>query len=63
MGASTAWLNGNEVAGIGGEPKAVLGRGVNFALDLVAGDNLLAVLDLRRQEREGSARVLPATLG
>ena len=52
-GASTAWLNGNEVAGIGGKTQAVLGRGVNFALDLVAGDNLLAVRTCAGKNEKG----------
>ena len=52
-GPSTAWLNGNEVAGIGGEPKAVLGRGVTFALDLAAGDNLLAVRTCAGKDEKG----------
>jgi hypothetical protein len=42
-GPSTAWLDGDLVASLGGEPKAVLGRGVTFTLDLDAGQNLLAV--------------------
>jgi hypothetical protein len=42
-GPSTMWLNGELLAGIAGEPHAVLGRGVVAELDLVAGDNLLTV--------------------
>jgi hypothetical protein len=42
-GPSRAWLNGAVVAEVGGEPKAVLGHGVTFVLDLAAGQNLLAV--------------------
>ena len=52
-GTSTVWLNGNEVAGIGGEPKAVLGRGVTFPLDLAAGDNLLAVRTCAGKNEKG----------
>jgi hypothetical protein len=72
-GPSTAWLNGDLVASLGGETKAVLGRGVDFELDLAAGENLLSVRTcpgqngkgprgfyLRRLTREGT--VEPADL-
>jgi hypothetical protein len=52
-GPSTVGLDGNEVAGIGGEPKAVLGRGVTFALELAAGDHLLTVRTCPGKDEKG----------
>ncbi|HVR28914.1 MAG TPA: hypothetical protein VMS86_05210 [Thermoanaerobaculia bacterium] len=42
-GPSTAWLDGEPIAEIAGEPQAVLGRGVTFPLQLEAGEHLLAI--------------------
>ncbi|HEX2466273.1 MAG TPA: hypothetical protein VHR17_16750 [Thermoanaerobaculia bacterium] len=52
-GPSTVGLDGNEVAGIGGEPKAVLGRGVTFVLELAAGDHLLTVRTCPGKDEKG----------
>jgi hypothetical protein len=52
-GPSSASLDDREVAGIGGEPKAVLGNGVVFPLELTTGDHVLAVRTCPGKEKRG----------
>jgi hypothetical protein len=52
-GASTVSLDGREIAGIGGEPKAMLGSGAIFAMDVTAGDHLLSVRTCPGREKKG----------
>jgi hypothetical protein len=52
-GPSTAWLNGDLIASLGGEPKAVLGRGVTFAIDLAPGRNQLTVRTCTGKNEKG----------
>jgi hypothetical protein len=52
-GPSTASIDGRAVAGIGGEPRAVLGAGVTFAVDLGVGDHIFAVQTCPGRQKKG----------
>jgi hypothetical protein len=52
-GPSSVFLNGAPVASLGGEPQAVIGRGVTFLLELAAGDNVLTVRTCPGHEAKG----------
>jgi hypothetical protein len=52
-GPSVVSLDGREVAGTGGELKAVLGKGVIFSLDLSPGDHVLSVRTCPGRDQKG----------